>query len=243
LVRRLQAPDGQIGIVVGDIAGSGLRAAVVMGRLRSALRAYAIESAIPSDALARLDRKFAHFEPDEMATVLYITVASELDHFTVSSTRHLPPVIAVHGQDVTLLDCRPSPPIGAHVASRHIDVVCELGPGTTVGCYTDGLIERRVEPIDRGLERLRAAFYAGDVEDVCRSVMSDIESGERRQQSRQGQERAQRVAAADEDHRLTRVLDRRVASPAEGAHAARVDEHHTRHVDGQRALSGRSLFT
>jgi sigma-B regulation protein RsbU (phosphoserine phosphatase) len=166
--------DGQIGIVIGDVAGSGLRAAVVMGRLRSALRAYAIESATPSEALDRLDRKFAHFEPDEMATVLYITVASELDHFTVSSTGHLPPVIAVPGQDATMLDCPPSPPIGAHVASRHIDVVCELGPGTTVGCYTDGLIERRVEPIDRGLERLRAAFYAGDVEDVCRSVMADL---------------------------------------------------------------------
>jgi serine phosphatase RsbU (regulator of sigma subunit) len=167
-------PDGQIGIVIGDVAGSGLRAAVVMGRLRSALRAYAIESATPSEALDRLDRKFAHFEPDEMATVLYITVASELDHFTVSSTGHLPPVIAVPGQDATVLDCRPSPPIGAHVASRHIDVVCKLGPGTTVGCYTDGLIERRVEPIDRGLERLRAAFYAGDAEDVCRSVMGDL---------------------------------------------------------------------
>jgi hypothetical protein len=60
------------------------------------------------------------------------------------------------------------------VASRHIDVVCKLGSGTTVGCYTDGLIERRVEPIDRGLERLRAAFYAGDAEDVCRSVMGDL---------------------------------------------------------------------
>ncbi len=167
-------PDGQIGIVVGDVAGSGLQAAVVMGRLRSALRAYALESARPSEALDRLDRKFAHFEPDEMATVLYLTVASDLDSFTVSTTGHLPPVIALPGQDATLLDCPPSPPIGAHVASQHIDVVCELGPGTTVGCYTDGLIERRVESIDRGLERLRTAFYAGDVEDVCSSVMADL---------------------------------------------------------------------
>jgi hypothetical protein len=63
-------PDGQVGIVVGDVAGRGLRAAFVMIRLRSALRAYAIESATPSEALARLERKFAHFEPTEVATVL-----------------------------------------------------------------------------------------------------------------------------------------------------------------------------
>ena len=69
-------PDGHVGIVVGDVAGFGLRAAIVMGRLRSALRAYAIESSTPSEALRRLDRKFAHFEPDEMATVLYLMIAA-----------------------------------------------------------------------------------------------------------------------------------------------------------------------
>ncbi len=53
-------------------------------------------------------------------------------------------------------------------------MVSQLLPGTTVGCYTDGLIERRSEPIDRGLERLRAAFYAGLPEDVCSSVMAQL---------------------------------------------------------------------
>jgi phosphoserine phosphatase RsbU/P len=167
-------PDGQVGIVIGDVAGSGLRAAVVMGRLRSALRAYAIESSSPAQALERLDRKFAHFEPDEMATVLYMTVASDLASFTLSSRGHPPPVIAEHGHEARVLECRPSPPIGAHLAARHVDVVSELRPGTTVGCYTDGLIERRAESIDRGLERLRSAFQAGPVEVVCTSVMSEL---------------------------------------------------------------------
>jgi serine phosphatase RsbU (regulator of sigma subunit) len=58
--------------------------------------------------------------------------------------------------------------------SRAVDVESELAPGTTVGCYTDGLIERRGEAIDRGLERLRAAFYAGAPEDVCSTVMSEL---------------------------------------------------------------------
>jgi serine phosphatase RsbU (regulator of sigma subunit) len=167
-------PDGQIGIVIGDVAGSGLRAAVVMGRLRSALRAYAIESSRPSQALGRLSRKFAHFEPDEFATILYIMVAPDLTSFTLSSAGHPPPVVAVAGRDVVILDCSPSPPIGAHLPSHAVDVECELAPGTTVGCYTDGIIERRGEAIDQGLERLRAAFYAGSPEDVCRDVMSEL---------------------------------------------------------------------
>ena len=146
-------PDGQIGIAVGDVAGSGLRAAVVMGRIRSVFRAYAIESAGPAEALDRLNRKFAHFEPDAMATVLYIVVAADLASFTLSSTGHLPPVVAVPGRETTLVGCSPSPPLGVRATSHHVDVVSQLLPGTTVGCYTDGLIERRSEPIDRGLER------------------------------------------------------------------------------------------
>ena len=167
-------PDGQIGIVVGNVAGSNLRAAVVMSRLRSVLRAYAIESASPAEALDRLNRKFGHFEPDEMATVLYIVVDSDLGSFTLSSTGHLPPVVAVPGHEAALLDCSPSPPLGVRLVAHHVDVVSELRPGTTVGCYTDGLIERRSEPIDRGLERLRAAFYAGPPEEVCSSVMGQL---------------------------------------------------------------------
>jgi hypothetical protein len=64
-------PDGRLGVVVGDVAGSGLEAAVIMGRMRSALRAYALGSADPAAALRLLDRKIQYFEPDAMATVLY----------------------------------------------------------------------------------------------------------------------------------------------------------------------------
>jgi serine phosphatase RsbU (regulator of sigma subunit) len=167
-------PDGHVGIVVGDVAGFGLRAAIVMSRLRSALRAYAIESTTPSEALTRLGRKFAHFEPDEMATVLYMTLTPDLASFTWSSTGHLPPVMAVPGHDATILDCLPGPPIGSHLSGHPIDTGRALVPGTTVGCFTDGLVERRSEVIDIGLDRLRAAFFAGDPEEVCKTVMAQL---------------------------------------------------------------------
>jgi phosphoserine phosphatase RsbU/P len=167
-------PTGAVGIVIGDVAGSGLPAAVVMGRLRSALRAYALEASSPAETLDRLDRKFAHFEPDEMATVLYLVIESDLSSFTLSSAGHLPPVVAEPGHDTLLLDCEPAPPIGSHISARHVDVGHELREGMTVGCFTDGLIERRTEPLTFGLERLRQSFAAGDAESVCAGVMIDL---------------------------------------------------------------------
>ena len=167
-------PDGHVGIVMGDVAGFGLRAAIVMGRLRSALRAYAIESTRPSEALTRLSRKFAHFEPNEMATVLYMMIAPDRACFTWSSSGHLPPVMAVPGHDAEILECSPGPPIGPWLSGHQVDRVQALVRGTAVGCFTDGLVERRSEVIDVGLDRLRAAFFSGDPEEVCTSVMTQL---------------------------------------------------------------------
>jgi sigma-B regulation protein RsbU (phosphoserine phosphatase) len=69
-------PSGRLGVVIGDVAGRGLSATVVMGRLRSALRAYALEFDNPAEVLAKLDRKVQHFEPRIMATVSYAVIES-----------------------------------------------------------------------------------------------------------------------------------------------------------------------
>lgn len=167
-------PTGALGIVIGDVAGSGLTAAVVMGRLRSALRAYALESTSPAEALDRLDHKFAHFEPNEMATVLYLVIDPDLGGFTMASSGHLPPVLAEADGDALLLDCAPAPPVGSHISVRHTDVRHELRPGATFGVYTDGLVERRGEPLTKGLERLRQSFAAADPESVCAAVMNSM---------------------------------------------------------------------
>src|SRR6266851_1023882 len=66
-----QLPTGELGVAIGDVAGSGLEAAVIMGRVRSALRSYALDTRDPAEVLARLDRKMQHFEPDSIATVMY----------------------------------------------------------------------------------------------------------------------------------------------------------------------------
>ena len=105
-------PDDRLGIVMGDVTGSGLAAAVVMGRLRSALRAYAIDTATPAEALDKLNRKFLHFEPGQMATVLYLTISPDRDTVTIASAGHPPPIGASPGEEPQFLACTPSPPIG-----------------------------------------------------------------------------------------------------------------------------------
>ncbi|HET6285859.1 MAG TPA: SpoIIE family protein phosphatase, partial [Amycolatopsis sp.] len=97
-------PGDRLGIVMGDVAGHGLNAAVIMGRLRSALRAYALESSDPAEVLSKLDRKVQHFEPGALATVVYGLVSATRDKFAVSLAGHLPPVLAAPGKPSAFVD-------------------------------------------------------------------------------------------------------------------------------------------
>jgi serine phosphatase RsbU (regulator of sigma subunit) len=177
-------PDGRLGVVVGDVAGSGLDAAVIMGRMRSALRAYVLETADPGTALRMLDRKIQYFEPDAMATVLYAVYAPETGEFTVSSAGHLPPVLAAPGEPAGLLTLRPDPPIGTADDPPRRSVTSFIPPGSLLCCFTDGLVERRDEPIDQGIDRLAATLggqlapgpaaagpLVSQAEDACAAVM------------------------------------------------------------------------
>lgn len=167
-------PDGRIGVVIGDVAGSGVGAAVVMGRLRSMIRAYAVEGDSPASVLERLDRTCSYFEPDEMATVAYGVIdAAELT-FQLASAGHLPPVLAHPGEEATIVELRAAPPICAGVGGRSEEVMVELRPGSTFALYTDGLVERRGRSILDGLEELRRHFSAGAVEDVCAVVLDAL---------------------------------------------------------------------
>jgi phosphoserine phosphatase RsbU/P len=149
-------PDGRLGVVVGDVAGSGLEAAVIMGRMRSALRAYALEAADPETALRKLDRKIQYFEPDAMATVLYGLYTPGTGEFTVSSAGHLPPVLAAPGAPTSLLPLRSDPPIGTADDPQRRSTTAFIPPGAFLCCFTDGLVERRDQVIDQGIDTLAA---------------------------------------------------------------------------------------
>src|SRR5690606_7995600 len=90
-------PSGRVGLVIGDVIGRGLGAAVVMGRLRSALRAYALDSSAPDEVIDRLDRKLQHFEPGQMTTVLYAVLDPSYSSLELSSAGHPLPMLAAPG--------------------------------------------------------------------------------------------------------------------------------------------------
>ena len=171
-------PSGQLGVVIGDVVGSGLAAAVIMGRMRSALRAYALETAEPEQVLSRLDRKMQHFEPGAMATVLYAVFDAGLEHVSICSAGHYPPVVASPERSAELAEIPPGMLIGAIGSARRRTVTIDVTPGTLFCFYTDGLIERRGELIDDGLSRLCAVVTAEPPETGCAAVMGAMVGSE-----------------------------------------------------------------
>lgn len=174
-------PDGKLGVVVGDVAGSGLEAAVIMGRMRSALRAYVLETPDPATALRMLDRKIQYFEPNAMATVLYGLYTPGTGDFTVSSAGHLPPILAAPGGQAGLLPLRPDPPIGTADDLPRRSASFFIPPGALLCCYTDGLVERRGQVLDQGMDtlaatlgKLVAAVPAATTEPVAEEACAEI---------------------------------------------------------------------
>jgi putative methionine-R-sulfoxide reductase with GAF domain len=167
-------PTGSLGIVIGDVTGHGLRAAVVMGRLRSALRAYALETEEPGEVLNRLDRKVQHFEAGMMATAAYAIIPPQRDRARISLAGHLPPVLAEAGRVTRFLEMPVDLPLGAGDFRQRRSTVVDLSPGSVVVLYTDGLVERRGEPIDKGLRRLADVITSAPANEVCATVMATL---------------------------------------------------------------------
>ncbi len=167
-------PDGRLWLMVGDVAGHGLRAAVVMGRLRSALRAYALDCRTPEEVLARADRKLQFFEPGETATVLcaVLNPADGLLHLSLAG--HPPPVIAPIGSPATLVEVQPGPPLGVDSEVPRPSGTVHLPPGGALIAFTDGLVERRGKSIDDAFALLRSATQPQNAERLCFTVMDRL---------------------------------------------------------------------
>lgn len=168
-------PSGWVGMVIGDVSGHGLASAVVMGRVRSALRAYSLITDDPGEALTLLDRKIGHFEAGSLTTALYAMISPDRTTLKVSSAGHLLPVLAVPTRPATLLDVPVDAPLGVGRLTGHRrTTAAALPPGAVLLCYTDGLVERRDEIIDVGMKALVGVVEPDDPESVCATVMSRV---------------------------------------------------------------------
>ena len=173
----LALPDGRLALAMGDVVGRGVPAASLMGQLRNALRAYALEGRRPSEMLELLNRLLhdlggAH----QMATLVTMVLEPETGELRYASAGHPPPLIHEPGGAAYYLDAAVGVPLGAVVGAEYADAVHQMLPGATVVLYTDGLVEDRELPLDVGLERLRAGVLTApeNLEGLCNHLITTL---------------------------------------------------------------------
>ena len=172
-------PGGRLALVVGDVAGHGVRAAVTMGRLRTAIKTLTMLELPPAETLQRLDdlmHELGVFEP-HFATCVYAVYDSVDGTCEVASAGHLPPLLIRPDGSSEFLDVSPAPPLGIG-ASPIVSRTLRIDDGSLLVMSTDGLVERRTEDIDQGLERLRTVFGPASpgqtLDELCREALADV---------------------------------------------------------------------
>jgi serine phosphatase RsbU (regulator of sigma subunit) len=153
-------PAGRVGIAIGDVMGHGLQAAAVMGQLRAALHAYALEDWAPAELLSRLDRVVDSLPGLHLATCMYVVYDPETRRATVSNAGHLPPLLIMPDEEPDYLVLDPGLPLGVGDIRRFPETSLELPAGSGIVLYTDGLVESRRYPLQDGMDRLRRGLGA-----------------------------------------------------------------------------------
>ncbi|WP_405940477.1 PAS domain-containing SpoIIE family protein phosphatase/ATP-binding protein [Streptomyces sp. NBC_00726] len=200
----IELPGHRTALVVGDVMGRGLRAAVAMGELRTAVRTLALLDLEPAEVLSALDEvarglgapgaasasggggaqwpaRAAHKSREAdlsevyLATCVYAVYDPVTRRCTFANAGHLPPVVVEPGEAAQLLDVPPGMPLGVG-GEPFEEVEVELKEGALLALYTDGLVESRDHPLDEGLAALRKALAepAQPLEDVCDRVLGSL---------------------------------------------------------------------
>ena len=169
---------GRLAVAVGDVVGHGLRAAAVMGQLRSALSALTVADVGPAAAMAALDRVARHSPHATASTAVKVVIDPALDLAIYSSAGHLPPLVLRKNGTVTALDQALGPPLAVtqRTETRPLGTASLVVDDTLV-LYTDGLVERRGEPLDRGIARLAEALVRHrnlDVEALADQLLAEL---------------------------------------------------------------------
>ncbi|WP_443333158.1 SpoIIE family protein phosphatase [Streptomyces sp. CB03234] len=194
----IQLPGHRTALVVGDVMGRGLRAAVAMGELRTAVRTLAQLDLEPAEVLSHLDEiarglgtptgggqasrvttKARGPELSEvyLATCVYAVYDSVTRRCTFANAGHLPPVLVEPGEAALLLDVPPGMPLGVG-GEPFEEVEIELPEGALLALYTDGLVESRDHPLDEGILAFRSALTdpGRPLEDVCDHVLNTLDT-------------------------------------------------------------------
>ncbi|WP_353944518.1 SpoIIE family protein phosphatase [Streptomyces sp. HUAS MG91] len=196
----IELPGHRTALVVGDVMGRGLRAAVAMGELRTAVRTLALLDLEPAEVLSALDEiarglgtpggvqqatraaRTANQGGEDLsevylATCVYAVYDAVTRRCTFANAGHLPPVLVEPGEGALMLDVPPGMPLGVG-GEPFEEVEVELPEGSLLALYTDGLVESRDHPLDEGLSAFRAALDdpSPALEDVCDHVLTTLDT-------------------------------------------------------------------
>lgn len=159
---------GRTALVIGDVMGRGVRAAAVMGQLRTAVRAYARLDLPPHEVLQLLDGLAMEIDANQIATCVYAIHDPNEGRLVYASAGHLPILVRDDSGTVRRADEPTGPPLGTG-GWMHASGSVPLGPGSTAVLYTDGLVERRDADLDEGIAALERALAGatGGPQVVC----------------------------------------------------------------------------
>jgi anti-sigma regulatory factor (Ser/Thr protein kinase) len=177
----VELPDGRIGIMVGDCVGHDLGAATVMGQLRSACRALLLQDASASQALTAMDRFASSVPGAECATVFCGILDPATGSLRYSSAAHPPGVVVHPDGNVVLLDGARSLPLAIRQDAGRTEADYVLPPRSTLLLYTDGLVERRRQPLTGGIAAAGAAVHeagGASLEELASQLMTRLAPAE-----------------------------------------------------------------
>jgi PAS domain S-box-containing protein len=190
----IDLPGHRTALVVGDVMGRGLRAAVAMGELRTAVRTLAMLDLEPAEVLSALDEVVSGLgapgsgrrskDPGDadlaevyLATCVYVVYDAVTRRCTIANAGHLPPVVVEPGESPLLLELPKGVPLGVG-GEPFEEIEVELTDGALLALYTDGLVESRSHPLDEGLDAFRASLDGPPrpLEDVCDHVLATLDT-------------------------------------------------------------------
>ncbi|CAN5118708.1 hypothetical protein BH18ACT5_BH18ACT5_02750 [soil metagenome] len=169
--------DDLVGVVVGDVAGSGLQAATPMGQLWSAAASAAMVDRRPGKVIEALDRIAARSLDTGYATAVFGTIDVASGSFEFSNAGHVPPALVTPDGSVRLLEDGRRWPLGLERPKSNRVATSEFPPGSLLLMYTDGLVERRGESLDLGLERLTrklGTLWRLPTAVICEKLIEDL---------------------------------------------------------------------
>jgi serine phosphatase RsbU (regulator of sigma subunit) len=166
--------EHRFAFVVGDVSGRGLAAATIMAGLRYTVRAYAAIGYSPARILEMASKEINIDSDGHFATVLVGLVDNDRREVTLANAGHLPALL-LNGDQSKFIEAPVGHPLGI-AAPIYDSVTIPFAPNSTLIAYTDGLVERRTEGIDVGLERLRqaATVDSPSVDDLLTSIVDDL---------------------------------------------------------------------